>query len=146
MKNRDVVIERMAKAGYGVYFDEDWDELAKNSIELTMWKNVANKMLDELARCWQEAKMKPKKVREIKGFPKPKSIPEWRKLPSLTNYQRGLRQGIFDGIMDYNELLKQVGELDLPKLSRDKIYKLTNDCGITEALCWEGADIWENDE
>ena len=99
------------------------------------------------------------KVAELKNYPKPKDVPDWERKPPfpLNDYQRGLQQGIFDGIMDYNELLKQIGELDLPrvKLDKDKVIKIINEvlecgflsngfrAGIANALCKEGTDIWE---
>lgn len=68
------------------------------------------------------------KIKDTVKLPELKTIPDWGKLSPLppTDYERGLRQGIFDGIMEYNELLRNVGELNIPrpKLDEEKIRDL----------------------
>ena len=60
MKNKDYVIERMAKAGHNSMFEEEWDDLAENSIERAIWKEAAEVMLAEVRKCWEETKKKPR--------------------------------------------------------------------------------------
>ena len=56
MKRREMVIEEMARAGYERMFDTKWEELHPKSIEAALWREVAEVMLTELQKVWEEAK------------------------------------------------------------------------------------------
>ena len=56
MTNRDKVIEELARVGYERMFDDKWADLPLLSIERALWKEVADVMLDELWRLWEESK------------------------------------------------------------------------------------------
>jgi len=53
MKNRDMVVEKLAKIGYETYFEDKWDDLYSNSIERKMWLDIADNMLSELQKIWE---------------------------------------------------------------------------------------------
>jgi len=55
-KEKEKVIEGMAKVGYENMFDERWDDLPLNSIERALWLQISSSMLDELRRLWQSEK------------------------------------------------------------------------------------------
>jgi len=56
MKNRDMVVEKLAHVGYEAMFDLKWKELHRDSIERALWIIIAGRMLNELQRLWVETK------------------------------------------------------------------------------------------
>ena len=55
------------------------------------------------------------KIKNIAQFPKKKEIPLWGKVSPLppTDYQRGFREGVEEGIGEYNKLLEEMGNLEV---------------------------------
>lgn len=49
----DRVIEPLARVGYETMFEDKWDDLAPNSIERALWKQVATQMLKRLWQLYQ---------------------------------------------------------------------------------------------
>lgn len=58
MKNKDIVLERLAKVGYETMFEGKWRVLSKDSIERDIWLKIADTMLTELWKAWEEEKIK----------------------------------------------------------------------------------------
>jgi len=55
-KQKEKVIENMARVGYQTMHNSRWDNPEMDSIELALWRTVAANMLAELRRVWEGAK------------------------------------------------------------------------------------------
>ena len=51
-KQKEMVIENMARVGYQTMHDSRWDNLEMDSIELALWRTIAANMLYEIRRLW----------------------------------------------------------------------------------------------
>ena len=55
-KQKEKVIENMARVGYDTLHEEKWDDLPHSSAVRVMWEGIATNMLNELRRTWESAK------------------------------------------------------------------------------------------